>query len=79
MGTVEMAIELDVDGTVKMKQPKQMPQTINLNNVVKQDESMLAQFSKAIESRVDMMENEWTSLLKASATRMMTFEKVQEQ
>ena len=55
-----------------------MPQIINLNNVVKQDESMLAQFSKAIESRVDMMENEWTSLLKASATRMMTFEKVQE-
>ena len=79
MGTVEMAIELDVDGTVKVKQPKQMPQIINLNNVVKQDESMLAQFSKAIESRVDMMENEWTSLLKASATRMMTFEKVQEQ
>ena len=55
-----------------------MPQVINLNNEVKQDDAMLAQFSKAIDSRVDMMENEWKSLLKASAIKMMTFEKVQE-
>ena len=78
MATVETAVRLDVDSTVKVKQPYQMPQVINLNNEVKQDDAMLAQFSKAIESRVDMMENEWKSLLKASAIRMMTFEKVQE-